>query len=215
MSRGPEQSRRFSFIEYPNAAGRMIAFQADAGSQMLRGITCIISDFPDWLIRLDLTMSGVVSAFSIEPKVPIPELLEQTGGVTARLLRRVPMGELATKARLFAFAQMDSVAGVETNTARKAEYRKLRARVASPRRPGRRGKPDIEYARLAEAYVHRLGEPTPLASLAEALSYSESQVRNLLYTARSKGLLTQAPKGRAGGELTSKAKRLLKEARNG
>jgi hypothetical protein len=54
-----------------------------------------------------------------------------------------------------------------------------------------------------------LSTATPLKSLADELRLSASQVRNKLYEARRRGLLTKAPTGRAGGELTKRATELL------
>jgi len=48
--------------------------------------------------------------------------------------------------------------------------------------------------------------------LSEKLHLSASQVRNLLYEARRRGLLTKASRGSAGGTLTEKALKLLRDA---
>ena len=40
---------------------------------------------------------------------------------------------------------------------------------------------------------------------------SASQVRNLVHACRKRGMLTAAPPGRAGGELTARAIELLRE----
>jgi hypothetical protein len=76
-------------------------------------------------------------------------------------------------------------------------------------RPGRNGRDDLWYAQLAAAYVANLGSKTPVRDLAQRLHISESQLRNLLYETRRRALLTSAPRGRAGGALTPKAKELL------
>jgi hypothetical protein len=76
-------------------------------------------------------------------------------------------------------------------------------------RPGRIGRDDLWYAQLAAAYVANIGSKTPVRDLAQRLHISESQLRNLLYEARRRGLLTSAPRGKAGGSLTDKARELL------
>jgi hypothetical protein len=81
-------------------------------------------------------------------------------------------------------------------------------------RPGRRGRPDIFYAVLAAQYVELLdGRSAPTAALAELRNLSASQTRDLLHQARGRGLLTSPPRGRSGGELTEKAKKLLSKHR--
>jgi hypothetical protein len=77
-------------------------------------------------------------------------------------------------------------------------------------RPGRVGRPDVFYASLAAQYVELLkASATPTKALAELHSYSESSMRDYLHQARERGLLTKAPPGRSGGELTDKAKEIL------
>jgi hypothetical protein len=77
-------------------------------------------------------------------------------------------------------------------------------------RPGRRGRPDAFYARLAAQYVELLKtSSTPTKDLAETRNYSPSSTRDFLNQARTRGLLTRSAKGRAGGELTEKARELL------
>jgi hypothetical protein len=96
----------------------------------------------------------------------------------------------------------------------RAETRILAREMATPARPGRRGRPDIEYARLARLYLdfcHK--STTPMKDMAAHQGYTEHALRNLLYEARHRGLLTDAPKGRYGGELTDKAVHLLEEER--
>jgi hypothetical protein len=82
---------------------------------------------------------------------------------------------------------------------------------AESRRPGRRGRDDVEYAAVADVYIKhvRLNSSAPVERAAEELNYSTSTVRALLNKARNRGLLTRAGPGRAGGDLTEKAKRLL------
>jgi hypothetical protein len=76
-------------------------------------------------------------------------------------------------------------------------------------RPGRRGRHDLDYARVAARYTAHLDSATPVADLAAELDVKPSQVRNSLYEARRRDLLTAAPKGKPGGSLTMKARRVL------
>lgn len=86
----------------------------------------------------------------------------------------------------------------------------------APHRPGRTGRPDIFYARIADSYVRlvRAGSRSPVKDLAAALRkrgdwYSDGSVSQLVFTARERGLLSESPVGRAGGDLTPEARKLL------
>jgi hypothetical protein len=89
-------------------------------------------------------------------------------------------------------------------------------------RPGARGQTDEYYAVWALDYVKALGvAPTkPVRHMLDQLierdertkrgeHYTVAVVRNLLQQARRRGLLTEGAAGRAGGELTDKARVLL------
>ena len=80
------------------------------------------------------------------------------------------------------------------------------------RRPGRPGRGDLFYARVAAAYDEWLDSGDRLGVLAERLHMSEPALRAVLGDARRKGMLTKAPPGRSGGRATDRAKRLLEEA---
>lgn len=87
------------------------------------------------------------------------------------------------------------------------------------RRPGRAGRPDLFYATCAARYVEALAtDPhAPIRRLiddgtAAGRLETASQWRAWLNRARERGLLTKAPVGRAGGELTSKARAELRRA---
>jgi hypothetical protein len=92
------------------------------------------------------------------------------------------------------------------------------------RRPGRRGHPDHFYALWADTYLRHVdsGSRRAIQELAQAppvevegyVSTGErvapATIRSILREARRRGLLSEAPNGRAGGELSAKARRLLK-----
>jgi hypothetical protein len=78
---------------------------------------------------------------------------------------------------------------------------------------GRRRRDPAEFARWAALYVDactRSAHPREL--LARETSYSTEHVRDTIAYARHLGLLTKPRPGRAGGQLTPKAKELLKES---
>lgn len=76
---------------------------------------------------------------------------------------------------------------------------------------GRPASPDRKDLAVAVAYVNALkrGEPRPVKAVAEEMTMAEKTVRNYLFKAREQGLLTSLGQGKAGGELTDKAKEIL------
>jgi hypothetical protein len=189
--------------------------------------------FDGWVVRVRLSEDGAVESFTMQPprqigppgsdaREPAP-----AGGVTTTLLRRIPLGEVvaAVRARIAATAKRDQERADRFDESWFAKehpdlrdfYNKLaaRGRLLSER-PGRAGRSDVEYALVAAAYVDLVAtDPTPLATLAKRMYRSESQLRNILYAARRRGLLTEALKGRAGGRLTPKAIALLEGGTDG
>jgi len=69
----------------------------------------------------------------------------------------------------------------------------------------------LEYAHVAAAYVAALNSRAPNEAVAEQLHLSTSRVRDLLHEARRRLLLTTLGRGKAGGELTEKALKLLEK----
>lgn len=87
---------------------------------------------------------------------------------------------------------------------------------SSDQRRGRPSRSDLEVAQIADRYTNlviQLGGNGAAAQLAAELSLSKSTVLGILNEARSgrRGLLSKAPKGRSGGQLTQKARRLLEK----
>lgn len=134
--------------------------------------------------------------------------------VTARLLRRVAWGQYESVARQRIRREAAAYGAAPAEPGQRAgedvSYMSAIARdFASAPRPGRRGRGDVAYAAVAATYVGSLGAGRAVQLTASELGYSPSQVRNLLYEARRRGLLTDSPAGREGGELTDKARALL------
>lgn len=127
------------------------------------------------------------------------------------LARALPLGEIQEVARqgfLRATGGMRSAEHIADHWGRTFSDRP---------RPGRAGRDDLPYAEMAALYVEkqRTNAKTALKDLASEKAYSESRVRNILFTARQRELLTAAPAGKAGGELTDKALDILRhEERN-
>ena len=79
-------------------------------------------------------------------------------------------------------------------------------------KPGRKGRPDVEYAIWADRYVeaNRKSGGKPMPYLTERFpGYSTDSLRAILNKARRRGLLSAAESGKAGGHLLPKATELL------
>lgn len=131
-------------------------------------------------------------AFSPATLSPPPE------GITAQVVRSIRFEDLRSEARL--------MAGLPPNVG----LRLTEEELGAVRRPGRRGQEDRFYARWAARYVRALAHgPNPTRQLADAYHYGENTIRGFVRQARRRGLLTNAPAGKAGGELTTKAEWLV------
>jgi hypothetical protein len=154
-----------------------------------------LDGYPGWHIlpEVDVTEAGLLlRRLVIEPAGPVPP-----AGITTRMLRQIHTGDLLAGLRV-ASRQAVALAGVPD--------------LAVSHRAGRRGKDDLYYARWAAEYADALTRSgNPVAELAARNHLSASQVRNLVYACRKRGMLTAAPPGRAGGELTARAIELLQE----
>lgn len=84
-------------------------------------------------------------------------------------------------------------------------------RVSSGRPEGRGG---VFLARLAEGYVKLIeeGHTRPHIPLAAATGINPGTMKTYISRARERDLLTTTGQGRAGGELTEKAKKILASA---
>lgn len=141
------------------------------------------------------------------------------GGLTARRLKSVKFG-----------AYLDDVTTILRRMERKWGYeavhgeRRLFTRYgftpASSQSVGRAGRPrihdDLFLAILAHDYVRAftLHPSAPVQALRTARKYSTEHLRELIHTARDRGMLTSPPKpGVGGGNLTSLAFSILRAAR--
>ncbi len=182
------------------ASGDVSAFDAlpsEGGAEIEIKVWARIAGFDDWRAQLVIRQiegTLVTSSFTIEKR----DGADPRGGLTSEILRSVPLGAVPR--------ELNRLIGL---TLPKRPVAQLAEDFHKAHRPGRRGRGDGYYAEVAAAYVSRLDSSSALADLADELALSPSQARNLLYAARRKGLLTEAPGGKAGGQLTDKAKDLL------
>jgi hypothetical protein len=183
--------------------------------------------WPQYRFVVTVSVQGVPVSFGVAPALPSRsiaqrrrefveamddrrtalEIPDDAAPVTARLMRELPIGAVQGKA----IESFRALAGSMSRNERDAAWAK-----GLERRPGRRGRPDREYAEIAALYVDTIGSGTEALDVAKKLGYSAEQVKGFLYQARRRGLLTWAPsKGKAGGQLTPKAIELLKGADHG
>ncbi len=131
------------------------------------------------------------------------------GGLTASVMRQVSWGGLISSAKALAAMKLALSAGDRRYLDDALEAWR---RSGPPKsRPARLEMSDLEYASLAARYAELLAEgfAHPTAILADELGYQPGTVNQRVREARKRGLLTAAPAGRAGGELTDKARGLL------
>ena len=128
-------------------------------------------------------------------------------GLSARVLRKVRMGEHSTMAEdalqgFRALGLLELFSGLG-DTGR-------RATRTGPTR-GRPGHPPLYYARLARTYAAAVARqsPRPTEVVAARHRLTVAHARDLIHKARVRGFLTTTIKGRLAGALTPKAKAVL------
>lgn len=175
------------------------------------------ADAPDASFDFELSTGGRVLSFTAR----------SPDGISARGLRQVPIGAMQRALRrdisLILRGEPEPVGAPGRFVIRKGErvvpyhpiferdeWRHLARDFEDRPRPGAAGRADEHYAALAAMYVDLLATSSrPTQDLADLLGEKVSAIRNYIYKARERGLLTTAGRGKAGGELTDKARRLL------
>jgi hypothetical protein len=137
------------------------------------------------------------------PDAPVP-----SGGITARLLRHVKVGQHAEP------VSQDYRTWVKKHFGR-AALQRLDGHVGPVRRARRRRTKrrtqDRFYAELARDYASlwEKGTRTPTATLARLRGVPLEAMRSHVHLARTNGWLTDTSRGRAGGAMTQKTMDLL------
>jgi hypothetical protein len=162
---------------------------------------------------------GQWSAEVLGMNAPVPE-----HGISAELIRSVRVGDY--RAASAGFAKWLQGPGSKVfdaaSLAKAPGFQALRhttlsgyapaAQKTAAKKPGRPPKhSDKFYATLARDYAQRVaaGSPKPTTDLAKRRGLPLHTVRNLLHTARERGLLSRLSQGRLGGGLTDRALALL------
>lgn len=125
------------------------------------------------------------------------------GGVTSDRLREVPLGRIKDRVSFWISELTHKLPEPDRDT--------LAALDRPITRPGRSGRDDHFYAVWAQRYVKALGESSsPHVYLAENhKNYTATQIRDLVFKARDRGLLSGGGRGKRGGQLTPKALEVL------
>lgn len=145
-----------------------------------------------------------------------------SGGLTSSALRSLRLSDAQL---LFqeVIRNWDKLYGKEARAQVFKRHGLSRAETPVRRRPGRKGRSDLYFAVWAAAYVDLVergirtpikelaaNPPLPLAPWSLDGKASRHTIADIVAEARTRGLLTApALPGRAGGELTERAKRLL------
>ena len=170
----------------------------DEDEQRIDELVLEIEGHPGWRIipDVEVTERGLrLRRLVIEPSGPLEP---GDSGITTRMLRDIHTGPLITSLRVAA-SQHEALFGSAPD-------------LSVGHRVGRAGRDGLYYARWAGEYADALTRSgNPVAEMAARHHLSASQVRNLVHACRKRGMLTAAPPGRAGGELTARAIELLRE----
>lgn len=131
------------------------------------------------------------------------------GGITARLLRGIKTQAFRTALREILTRHSEALTAIDHPIVRTA---------STPRsKRGRKGRTDLELARIAAAYekAYVAGHPA-IVAVAKAFGLSLSQARDAVYRARVRRLLSPAGKqGKGGGTVTALGRALLNQSKKG
>jgi hypothetical protein len=157
--------------------------------------------------------SGPVRPKRVIGEPPVDAVVPPSG-ITARLLRRVRVGQSAAFVvadyRRWVRAQFgtDALKRLDAHAGRPVQRRKSRrVRRAS----------DAFYAQLSADYVALLEQSVkaPTAELATLRGVPIEQMRSHIHLCRRGGFLTDTVRGKSGGSLTPKAHRVLADSKKG
>ena len=172
----------------------------DVDEQRFDELVHEIEGYPGWRLISDVevTERGLRLRRLVIEREPSKPMKPEDSGITTRMLRDIHTGPLIASLRVAA-AQHEALFGGAPD-------------LSVGRRVGRAGRDDQYYARWAAEYADALTTSgNPVAEMAKRHHLSASQIRNLMHACRKRGMLTAAPRGRAGGELTPRAIALLRK----
>jgi len=132
------------------------------------------------------------------------------GGITSRLLRKIPIGEYPAHVRSV-IGPWHQIEGMPRESVTVGFPGVV---VAERPRPERNtGRPDWFFAQLAADYVDAVasGSRRPVADLARRRRFPPARIRDMLHEARERGLLSRGERGRRGGYLLPRAMEILRQ----
>jgi hypothetical protein len=143
------------------------------------------------------------------PGEPPTDAVVPTGGVTARLLRQVKVGKYAALAVDDLRAWIEEKFGADA--LRRLDAHTVRPSRRQPPKPRTERNGDVYYAELARDYslLCERGISQPTKELGTMRGLPLVRIRSHLHLARANGFLTATSRGRAGGELTTRAREVL------
>jgi hypothetical protein len=164
--------------------------------------TCVMDGYPGWhvvpVVQYGHLGGAIIRSVTVRPAgEQIPDY-----GITTKMLLELRAGDI-----------LGIYAGIAQETGLRPDlFIDTRPRET---RTGPKGWEPLEYAEWARDYVAAMqSDPVhPIRLLARDKHYSDRSVRDIIRRCRARRMLTDDAKpGRAGGELTDEAIRLLKEA---
>lgn len=164
---------------------------------------------PGWIFRVQISRVGGVTGLGVEPAQPHARFgfVSEPPPMTVRQFRDLPWGEaVAAAERALSTIHEDEPYRAEDAAEWAATFR-------SRRHPGRAGRSPTEIARIARGWVAKVddGLGAPTVRLADELHLAEQSLRKILKKARVLKILSESPKGRAGGHLLPYGIELLAE----
>ncbi len=159
-----------------------------------------LESHPDWRLTAVFDIDSVDLPL-LELRLRPATLSHSPEGITAEIVRSIHLNPLHTAVRNW----------VQSPPNVGPLARPTRPTYSEKKKTGPRGQDDLYFAEWASRYVDELTRTSnPVAALVRQFNYlNESTLRYYLNEARRRGLLTAAPSGRAGGQLTEKARELL------
>jgi hypothetical protein len=149
-----------------------------------------LKDYPEWVVTARFQRGGhrtYLVGLSIDPASMLP--YPPTAPLNTDVIRSVKLDQLFRRARTTA---TDSGVAMQEQAS------------------GKERRPDQFYLDLAVRYLQLVEETnSPTKHLAQDLGVSLAKARDLVREARRRKLMTMSTRGRAGGELTTEALRLL------
>jgi hypothetical protein len=148
------------------------------------------------------------------------EVVSDSGLPASTLSRGVPYGAVIAKA-LATYRREAEALSFHPAVSRDTRHRLQRSASAAEEAARGKGKPgrpldktDDELLKVAQLYAQewQAGRSDPTQVIANERGISRTAAAKWVYVARRRGLLTRTSKGKPGGRLTAKARRLLEDS---